>query len=219
MKRTALKDYRNVHRAGIIAINLREGDSLVGVTWTSGSDHILLGTAHGQAIRFHEDDARAMGRNASGVRGINLEKGDEVIGLVRCLPEDKRDLLTVTENGYGKRTPLVEYLVQQEDGTTRTQSRGGKGRRDIATSDRNGPVVGLLGIEPSDDIMLISTGGKIVRIKAEEIRQTGRGAQGVRVINLGEEDSLAAIARVADEGEGEEEGEETHASPPSDDSE
>ncbi len=202
VKRTALKDYRNVHRSGIIAINLREGDTLVGAAWTSGSDHILLGTKQGMAIRFHEDDARAMGRNASGVRGIDLSEGDAVIGLVRCLADDKRDLLSVTENGYGKRTPLSEYLVQQEDGSTRTQSRGGKGRKDIATNDRNGDVVGLLSVIEKDDVMLISTGGKIVRINAAEIRQTGRGAQGVRVIKMEEGDKLAAVARVADENGG-----------------
>jgi DNA gyrase subunit A len=158
------------------------------------------------AIRFHEDDARAMGRNAAGVRGINLAGGDEVVGLVRIVGEDDgRDLLTVTEHGYGKRTPLREYLVQSEDGTVRTQSRGGKGRRDIAVNKRNGSVIGLLAIEETDDLMLITTKGMIVRINAGEVRQTGRGAQGVRVINLKEDDTLAAMARVA-EARDEEEG-------------
>ena len=199
VKRTALKDYRNVNRAGIIAINLREDDSLIGVTWTSGEDHILLGTHTGMSIRFHEDDARAMGRNAAGVRGINLTKGDAVVGLVRCTADDGRDLLTVTENGYGKRTPLGEYLVQSEDGSQRTQSRGGKGRRDIAANDRNGAVVALRAVEPTDDVILVSTGGMIVRITADSIRQTGRGAQGVRVINLQSDDTLASLATIAHE--------------------
>ncbi len=200
VKRTALKDYRNVHRAGIIAINLREDDSLIGVTWTSGDDHILLGTASGMAIRFHEDDVRAMGRNASGVKGIELAEGDRVVGLVRCEANDQRDLLTVTANGYGKRTPLHEYLVKMEDGSMRVQSRGGKGRRDIATSERNGPAVGLLAVSPEDDLMLITTRGMIVRINAGTIRQTGRAAQGVRVINLLDGDTLASVARIAENG-------------------
>ncbi len=199
VKRTALKDYRNVNKAGIIAVTLREDDSLIDATWTSGHNHILLGTRKGMAIRFHEDDARAMGRSASGVKGIDLGEGDAVVGLVRCEQEDDHDLLTVTANGYGKRTPLGEYLVQSDDGTTRTQSRGGKGRRDIAVNERNGEVVGLLAVRPEDDLMLISTDGKIVRIDAGSVRQTGRAAQGVRVINLAEGETLAGVARIAEE--------------------
>jgi len=198
IKRTALKDYRNVNRSGIIAINLREDDSLVGVVWTRGNDHILLGTSSGMSIRFHEDDARAMGRNASGVKGISLSKNDKVVGVIRCEEDDMHDLLTVTENGYGKRTQLSEYLVHSEDGSSRPQGRGGKGRRDIATTKRNGNVVGLLPVTESDDLILISTEGMIVRIPAGSIRQTGRAAQGVRVINLNASDTLAAIARVDD---------------------
>ena len=116
--------------------------------------------------------------------------------------EDARSLLTVTANGFGKRTPLAEYLVRQEDGALRVQGRGGKGRRDIAANERNGPVVGLLALEEDDDLMLISTGGMIVRIKAGSVRQTGRAAQGVKVIDLAEGDSLAAVARVAEEENG-----------------
>ena len=210
VKRTPLKDYRNVNKAGIIAINLREEDSLIGVTWTSGDDHILLGTRSGMAIRFHEDDIRAMGRNASGVKGIELGSDDEVVGLIRVLKEDQHHLLTVTANGYGKRTELVEYLVHSEDGSTRAQNRGGKGRRDILTNKRNGTVVSLLAVQPSDDLMLISTGGMIVRITSDSIRKTGRATQGVRVINLADEDTLTGVARIAEaeEGEGEGEGEE-----------
>ncbi len=209
VKRTPLKDYRNVNRAGIIAVNLRDGDSLIGVTWTNGDDHVLLGTQQGMAIRFHEDDARAMGRNASGVRGITLAKDDQVVGLVR-VPQgedtQENDLLTVTSNGYGKRTPLTEYLVHSEDGSTRAQSRGGKGRRDIAVNDRNGHVVALLAVSPEDELMQITTGGMIVRIRADSIRQTGRAAQGVRVINLAQDDTLTGVARIADDEEQEDGG-------------
>lgn len=199
VKRTPLKDYRNVNKAGIIAVNLREEDSLIGVTWTSGDDHILLGTRSGMAIRFHEDDVRAMGRNASGVKGIDLGCDDEVVGLIRVLKEDQHHLLTVTSNGYGKQTELTEYLVHSEDGSTRAQNRGGKGRRDIITNERNGMVVSLLAVQPSDDLMLISTGGMIVRITADSIRKTGRATQGVRVINLAGDDTLTGVARIAEE--------------------
>jgi DNA gyrase subunit A len=205
VKRTALKDYRNVNRAGLIAINLREGDSLIGVTWTSGGDHILLATRMGQAIRFHEDDVRAMGRSASGVKGIDLADNDLVEGLVRCTPDDDHQLLIVTTRGYGKRTPLDEYLVHTEDGTRRVQSRGGKGRLNMDLTEKNGTVCGILPIMPEDDLMLVSTGGMIVRIQAGTIRQTGRSAQGVRVINLAADDTLAAVARVADENAAEDE--------------
>lgn len=199
VKRTALKDYRNVHSSGIIALSLREGDSLIGVTWTHGSDHILLGTRRGIAIRFHEDEARAMGRNASGVRGIDLEEGDAVVGLIRCAAADQRQLLSVTSKGLGTRTPLDEYLVHSDDGTTRVQGRGGKGRISVDTTDKNGEVVSLLAVEPKDGLMLISTSGMIVRINAGTVRQTRRGAQGVRVIDLAEGDTLAAAAQVTDD--------------------
>jgi len=199
VKRTALKEYRNVNVSGIIAVNLREDDSLVSVVWTSGKDQILLGTKHGMAIRFEESDARQMGRSASGVKGIALGKDDEVVGLVRCEIGEAADLLTVTTNGYGKRTPLDEYLVHMEGGETRVQGRGGKGRRDIIVNKRNGKVVGMVAVQPTDDLMLISVGGKIVRIRCESVRQTGRGTQGVRVINLSEGDTFAAVARIAEE--------------------
>lgn len=204
VKRTALADYRNVNSSGLIALNLREGDALVGVKWLGEDDHIILGTKSGMAIRFRADDARAMGRNASGVKGLDLRGDDQVIGVIRVAPENNEaDLLTVTENGYGKRTPLIEYLVQSEDGSTRAQSRGGKGRRDIQTTARNGEVVEIRRILPVDDLMLITVNGMIVRIGAETIRQTKRASSGVRVISLSAGDKLAAVARVKDEGDDE----------------
>ena len=199
VKRTALKDYRNVHKSGINAINLRKDDSLIGVNWTSGNGHVLLGTSTGMAIRFHENDVRAMGRNPSGVKGIGLSANARVVGLVSIEANDPRHLLTVTRKGFGKRTMLSEYLVRSEDGSTRTQCRGGKGRRDIVTNKRNGKVMGLISTAPHDDLMLISSRGMIVRIEGDSVRQTGRGAQGVRVINLSEDDTLAAVARIADD--------------------
>lgn len=198
VKRTALKDYRNVHSGGLIALNLREGDALIGVIWTTGNDHILLGTRAGMAIRFDENDARVMGRNASGVKGISLSKDDAVIGMVKVLQGNEADLLTVCENGYGKRTPTGEYLVQMEDGSTRTQGRGGKGRADIKTTARNGPVVSIKRVTDADDLMLITYNGIIVRITAGSVSRVGRNTQGVRVINLGSADRLVAVARVKD---------------------
>lgn len=198
VKRTALKDYRNVNSSGIIALNLRDGDTLVGVSCTTGGDHILLGTNSGMAIRFEEQDARVMGRNASGVKGIDLGTNDRVVGMIRVPGgTEEADLLTVTEGGYGKRTPTDEYLVHSEDGSTRTQGRGGKGRRDMKTT--KGPVVVIRRVQPTDDLMLITSKGMIVRIAAETVRQTGRGTQGVRVINLTAGDKLVGVARVAED--------------------
>ncbi|MBX3355358.1 MAG: DNA gyrase subunit A [Phycisphaeraceae bacterium] len=197
VKRTALGDYRNVNRSGIIAVNLNDGDRLVEVLLTSGRDHVLLATASGMAIRFDENDARVMGRAAAGVKGVELEEGDEVVGAVRC--DDASDLLTVTQHGYGKRTPLLEYLVHSEDGSTRAQSRGGKGRIDIKTTERNGRVVAIHSVRPSDDLMFISRGGMIVRVSAGEISQIGRNTQGVRVIKLRDDDALIAAAKVVAE--------------------
>src|SRR5690606_15500310 len=202
VKRTALKDYRNVHRAGIIAINLNEGDTLIDVVHTTGSNHVLLATASGMSIRFDENDVRVMGRNAAGVKGIDLKKGDEVVGLI-CVDDDA-DLLTVTENGYGKRTPLLEYLVQSEDGSTRAQSRGGKGRIDIQTTERNGQVVAIRCVREGDSLMFISESGMLVRVPAREIRRIGRNTQGVRLVNLKDGDKLMAAARIA-ESEGDDE--------------
>ena len=205
VKRTALKDFRNVHKAGIIAINLRNSDTLIGVTWTGGEDHVLLGTQKGMAIRFNEQDVRVMGRATSGVKGIDVAiTKDRVVGLVRIPAGQEADLLSVTAHGFGKRTEMTEYLIQSEDGQTRPQGRGGKGRRDIATSQRNGKVVGLLRVTEDDDLMLITLQGMIVRINAGTIRRTWRGTQGVRLINLNAKDSLVAVARVAEDSDAQE---------------
>ncbi len=213
VKRTALKDYRNVNKGGIIAVGLKEGDALLDVTLTGGGDDILLATAGGMAIRFNEEDARLMGRAAAGVKGIELDEGDQVIGVIAIpmtpdpagtSPEDVVTLdksvclLTITENGYGKRTPVDEYRVQTEGGQMRSQSRGGKGRIDIKTSDRNGRAVAALGVRANDDVVIVSKGGQLVRTSAAEIRETGRAAQGVRCVSLNDGDLVIAAALVAD---------------------
>ena len=196
VKRSSLKLYQNVRSSGLIAVNLREDDALIGVKLTNGSDHILLVTALGQSIRFDENDARAMGRNASGVKGINLADDDRVVAIVKA--DDDRQLLTVTERGYGKRTDMSEYLVQPEAGRPHPQSRGGKGRVDIRTTSRNGPAAAALSVAEGDQVMLITEQGMIVRSRVGEIRHTGRGTQGVRVINLKPGDKLINAAVIAD---------------------
>ncbi|MEQ9461921.1 MAG: DNA gyrase subunit A [Phycisphaeraceae bacterium] len=198
IKRTALKDYRNVNSAGIIALNLRDDDELIDVAWSTGDDHILLGTRRGMSIRFSESDARVMGRSASGVKGIDLAAGDAVVGMIKIPQNHEADLLTVTVNGYGKRTPTSEYLVQAEDGA-RPQSRGGKGRRDIVTAGRNGEVAALKLVNERDSLMLITQKGMVVRVQAESIRQTGRATQGVRVISIKGEDIVTSVARIAED--------------------
>ncbi len=211
VKRTSLKEYRNVHRGGLIAASLKEGDALLDVLLTTGNDDIILVTAGGGAIRFNEQDVRLMGRNAAGVKGIGLSGDDRVIGAIRVPMVEDEDgdlmtdqaaidagfsLLTVTRHGYGKRTSVEEYRVQPEEGKPRSQSRGGKGRADIKTTARNGPSVVAIGIFETDDVVLITRGGQLVRMAADTIRTIGRGTQGVRVIGLKGGDEVVAAARV-----------------------
>ena len=202
VKRTSLDSFKNVHRAGIIAINLNEGDRLIDVVHTTYDDHVLLATAQGMAIRFRADDARQMGRAAAGVKGVDLAKNDRVVGLVHV--ERGADLLTVTENGYGKRTDMLEYLVQSEDGSTRPQSRGGKGRRDIRTTARNGEVVAIRCVHEDDGLIFISEKGMIVRVAVDSVSRIGRNTQGVRLVNLKSGDRLMSAARVVDTDNGDE---------------
>lgn len=213
VKRTALKAYANVSSAGLIAVGLKEGDSLLNVTLTGGMDDILLATAEGMAIRFSEQDARDMGRAAAGVKGIELADNDEVIGVVSVpMLEDAEGgtttadpsigLLTICEKGFGKRTPIDEYRVQPETGKMRSQSRGGKGRVDIATGERNGRSVAALSVRAEDDVVIVTRLGQLVRIPANEIRECGRGAMGVRVASLNEGDTVVAAARVPRDVEG-----------------
>ncbi len=212
VKRTPLKDYRNVHKGGLIAVDIREGDALLDVTLTDGNDDLLLATAQGQAIRFAEDDVRVMGRAAGGVKGIELTDDDKVVGVVKIAMIKDADgdpvtadqsmaVLTITQNGYGKRTLVDEYRVAPEVGKMRSQSRGGKGRADIKTSDRNGPSVACLGVHDADDVVIGSKQGQLVRIAATSISVIGRGTQGVRIVSLNEGDSVTAASRVQGEAE------------------
>src|SRR5919109_1029069 len=174
VKKTRFEEYNTPLKAdGIIAINLRGDDELIGVVHTSGDDDILMVSRTGQAIRFHERDARPMGRATGGVRGMNLRKGDEVIEVTRA--ENDADLLVVTENGYGKRTRIDEYPVK---------GRGGLGVKTVQLTEARGQLVGALAVRPGYQVMLISTGGTVIRVPVEEIKRLGRATQGVIVMRL-----------------------------------
>jgi len=193
IKKSALGLYANPRSSGIIAIKLEPSDDLIGVALTSGKNHIILGTKDGMAIRFDESQARPMGRAARGVRGIKLRKGDAVVDMViaeEAVPEGQATLLTVCENGFGKRTTLEDY---------RPQGRGGIGLINIKTSERNGNVVALKAVKDEDDIMIMTAKGIVIRTGLEEIREIGRNTQGVRLIKLEENDKVVAVERVVKE--------------------
>jgi DNA gyrase subunit A len=190
VKKTGLAEFANVRKGGIIAIGIDQGDSLIDVKLTSGQNEVILITRDGMSIRFNEEDARAMGRPAAGVRGISLEKNDEVVALAVVVPDAK--LLVAGENGIGKRTDFEEYRIQ---------SRGGKGIITMKTTEKTGAVIGALTVRDNDEIMLITFKGQMVRISVEGIREAGRNTQGVKLIELEVEagDKLQAIAPVISE--------------------
>ncbi len=205
VKKTPLSQYGRPRRGGIIAIKLREDDQMIDVLVAEKGDEIVLSTANGMAIRFSESDARPMGRNTSGVKGITLSKDDEVIGMVVADPE--ATLLTACEKGYGKRTffgPNSTDAESDDDNPDspssgnryRAQRRGGKGVRDIKTTARNGKVIGIKAVSEEDELLLMTAGGKIQRIKCADINTIGRNTQGVRIMALDDDDTLAVIARV-----------------------
>jgi DNA gyrase subunit A len=203
VKKTSLNEFSNVRKGGIIAIGIDPDDALIEVKLTRGSvdesdpgDDVVLITKDGMSIRFSEADVRSMGRGAGGVKGITLEKGDEVVALAVVVPD--ATLLVAGENGIGKRTAFEEYLVQAESGL-RKQSRGGKGRVTMKVGEKTGAVVGALTVRDSDEIMLITVGGQMVRIPVNGIREAGRNTQGVKLVNLAENDKLQAIAQVIGE--------------------
>lgn len=216
VKKTPLEQYSRPKRGGIIAIKLREGDELVSANVIGPGDEMILVTETGMAIRFRESDARPMGRNTSGVKGISLIGDDSVVGMVVAEPE--ATLLTVCENGYGKRTPFGPNAAAADDAADdadgdassssaryRTQNRGGKGLRDIKTSDRNGKVIAIARVDDQDEVFLMSAKGKLQRIAASEISVIGRNTQGVRIMNIDQEDQLVAAVRIPPEESTEEE--------------
>jgi DNA gyrase subunit A len=188
VKKTALEDFANVRKGGIIAITIESGDTLIDVKLTTGQDEVVLITRDGMSIRFSEEDVRSMGRPAAGVRGITLDKGDAVVAL--AVVDPKATLLVAGENGIGKRTSFDEY---------RLQSRGGKGIITMKTTEKTGCVVGALTVKDEDEVMLITSGGQMVRTFVKDIREAGRNTQGVKLINLEEKDKLQAIAPVISE--------------------
>ncbi|WP_314590235.1 DNA gyrase subunit A [Paenibacillus terrigena] len=193
VKKTPLDDYTNIRKGGLIAINLREDDDLIGVKLTDGNQQIIMGTSQGMSIRFSESDVRSMGRSATGVKGINIAEDDKVIDMDIVDPE--LEVLIVTSKGYGKRTPATEY---------RSQTRGGKGIKTINVTEKNGPVVGLKVVRNEEDLMIITESGTLIRMSMSGISTMGRYTQGVRLINIREDDSVATVAR-ADKSEEEEE--------------
>jgi DNA gyrase subunit A len=192
VKKTPLSQFSNPRKAGIIAIALDEGDYLVGVALTDGKHDVMLFSDEGKAVRFDEADVRAMGRDTRGVRGMNLAKGGKVISLLVAESEEQ-SVLTATENGYGKRTPIIEYT---------RHGRGGQGMIAIQTSERNGKVVAATLADVKDEIMLIGTNGVLIRTRVSEIREMGRATQGVTLMNLGDGDKLAGLGRIVDADDG-----------------
>jgi DNA gyrase subunit A len=185
IKKTELAEYSHPRAGGIIAIGLEEGDELMTVRRTDGAREVMIATKQGMAIRFSEVEVRSMGRGAAGVRGIDVEEGDAVIAA--DVVQEGAQILTVTERGFGKRTPLEEY---------RLQGRAGKGIIDIKTAGRNGAVVGMLQVRSGDDILLVTTKGKVIRIHADEVSSQGRNTMGVRIIDIDPDDKVGSIARV-----------------------
>jgi DNA gyrase subunit A len=216
VKKTSLNEFSNPRSTGIIAINLEQDDELIGAHLTDGKQMIFLASHDGQAILFRETEVRSMGRNAGGVNGMDLAKGDYLVGMEPVQPdfeiikkESKSDtqnldeieneaikdsltslMLTVSEKGFGKRTPLAEYRIT---------SRGGKGVINLKSTDRNGPVVAVLQVAEESDVMIITEYGKVIRVHGNEIREAGRSTQGVRLLRLEDDDKIAAAASILEE--------------------
>ncbi|HXB20482.1 MAG TPA: DNA gyrase C-terminal beta-propeller domain-containing protein, partial [Candidatus Solibacter sp.] len=205
VKKTPVKDFSNVQSRGILAIGIDKGDELVAVRLTDGNQVVFMASHEGQAIRFDENDVRSMGRQAFGVRGMDLDERDYIVGVAVTPKEGKKKangkgkdggdenipglILSVTENGYGKRTPIEEY---------RLQSRGGKGVINVKTTERNGKVSGIMLVDEASEVILISQFGKIIRIDTKQIREAGRSTQGVRLLNLEAGDRVASAVVIQD---------------------
>jgi len=188
VKKTSLSEFDNPRKAGIIAVGLDEGDFLIGASLTNGACDVMLFSDAGKAVRFDENDVRPMGRTARGVRGMNLGEGQQVIASL-VAGSEQQSVLTATENGFGKRTPISEYT---------RHGRGTKGMIAIQTSDRNGKVVAATLVEPTDEIMMITTGGILIRTRVSEIREMGRATQGVTLIAVEDGGKLSGLQRIAE---------------------
>ncbi len=189
VKRTSLSAYENIRQTGIIGVAIGEGDALLAARIVTPAQHVLIGTSTGMSIRFAIEDVRAMGRDSMGVKGVDLRDGDLVIGMDIIEDESEQQVLTVSANGYGKRTRVAEW---------RTQNRGGKGIIAMDTSERNGALVKLRLVSPEDQLMVITNGGQVIRTRVSEIRETGRNTQGVRVIRLRDGEQVVDVEPVAE---------------------
>ncbi len=188
VKKTSLSEFKNPRKAGIIAVGLDEGDFLIGASITNGENDVMLFSDAGKSVRFDEKDVRPMGRTARGVRGMNLNKNQKVIAML-VVENDNQSVLTATENGFGKRTSVEEYT---------RHGRGTKGMIAIQTSERNGKVVAATLVEPSDEIMMITTGGILIRTRVLEIREMGRATQGVTLISVGDGTKLSGLQKIVE---------------------
>jgi DNA gyrase subunit A len=187
VKKTSLEAYSRPRTNGIIAINIREGDELLEAKLTTGNSQIIMALHSGRAIRFEESKVRTMGRGASGVRGITLQGADDrVIGMV-CVDDVESSVLVVSANGYGKRTAVDDYRIT---------NRGGKGVKTMQVTDKTGNLIAIKNVTDEDDLMIINKKGITIRMDLKSIRVMGRATQGVRLINLGSADSIAAVAKV-----------------------
>ena len=204
VKKTALTSYSKPRKGGIIALTLREGDEVVTVLKTSGKDDIVLASKNGKCVRFYEEEARELGRTATGVKGMTLASGDEIVGAV--IPEEEKSLLTISEKGYGKRTGFSEYP---------TIHRGGKGVLNLKVTEKNGRVVSIKSIADKEGIMLVSREGIVIRTIVENISIIGRNTQGVRVMRMKEEDQVVSVAKIAETDDEEMDDVETPPSPES----
>ncbi len=186
VKKTAIQAYDRSRRDGIIAINLRDDDELIAARRVREGERVMMVSAEGKAIKWDESDARPMGRDTMGVRGMNVKGDDRVLGMEIAYPGS--ELFVVTERGYGKRTPVDQYPIQ---------NRGGMGVKTIQVTAKKGRLAGMKIVMPGHELMLISDEGVVIRVKAEDISQLGRSTQGVKVMNVSEKDRVSAIARVS----------------------
>ena len=187
VKKTSLESYSRPRQNGINAITVREGDQLLEAKLTTGNSQIMLAVKSGKAIRFEEEKVRPMGRTASGVRGVTLANDkDEVVGMI-CVNDFESDVLVVSENGYGKRSSIEDYRIT---------NRGGKGVKTINVTDKTGKLIALKNVTDENDLMVVNKSGITIRISVSDLRQMGRATQGVRIIKLRENDSIAAVAKV-----------------------
>jgi DNA gyrase subunit A len=187
IKKTTLEAFSRPRQAGIIAININENDQLLEAKLTNGSHEVMLALKSGRAIRFNEKTVRPMGRNAAGVKGITRSmKDDEVIGMV-CVEDENYNVLVVSENGYGKRSSITDYRIT---------NRGGKGVKTINITPKTGKLIAIKGVKDTDDLMIITRSGILIRLAVTDLRVMGRATQGVRLINLRDEDAIASVAKV-----------------------